>query len=115
MQFAALIELVALHAKSGTFSYELANYEFGYIARKCWEADPFWGDLEEGHRSTDPLWGMYGDFIKRIKVCDDRLRDDRDREIKWIRLDTDWYHRYLQLRAWYGEARRWFEKIKVDR
>jgi hypothetical protein len=104
LQFAALIELVALHAKSKTFSYELANYEFGDIARKCWFADAFWEDLEEDrNRYREPLWSMYKEFIARTQYCNRRLNKNPKQEIKWIRLDTNLHHYYLQAKGFTEE------------
>ena len=95
MRFAAFIENVALHAKSGTFSYELANYEFGDIARKCWCADSFWEDLnDEGKtQETEPLWAMYKEFVQRTATCNKRLTNNPDDEMKWLNLDNDWLRR----------------------
>jgi hypothetical protein len=88
MRFAAFIENVALYAKSGVFSYELANYEFGDYTRKCWVADPFWEELCDAGKKNyqEPLWGMFKEFVGKIKICDDRLKQNPDYEIKRLRV-----------------------------
>ena len=88
MRFASFVENIALYAKSGVFSYELANYEFGDHARKCWYASPFWEDLCDPDKKNyeEPLWAMYKEFIERIKPCNDRLTENPDREIAELRI-----------------------------
>jgi hypothetical protein len=87
-RFAAYIEDVALYAKSNIFSYELANYEFGDYTRMCWEAPSFWEDLvsPQKNQKTEPLWAMYKEFEARINVCNVRLEEKPDDEIRKIRI-----------------------------
>jgi hypothetical protein len=88
MRFAAFIENVALHAKSGIFSYELANYEFGYFARECWTTDSFWEALCDlgKKKEQEPLWTMVKEFVARIEPCNERLTADPGREVARLRI-----------------------------
>jgi hypothetical protein len=114
MRFASLIEFVALHAKSGTFSYELANYQFGDIARKCWDADAFWEDIEDGKpRREEPLWGMFYEFIRRVNKCDYRLTKNPKRELRRTSLGVDWYRLRRKPRVWYRSIRIFLSKFAV--
>jgi hypothetical protein len=87
-QFAAFLETVGLYAKSGVFSYELANYEFGDFTRKCWAPDSFWEDLVDvgKTKTTEPLWSLFAEFHERLAVCNARLEADPKGELKKIRI-----------------------------
>jgi hypothetical protein len=88
MRFASFIENIALYAKSGVFSYELANYVFGDYARKCWGAGAFWEDLcDPGKKNgEEPLWTMFKEFVERVTVCDERLTANPTLEMKSLRI-----------------------------
>jgi hypothetical protein len=118
LQFAAFTEYVALCAKSHIFSYELANYEFGDYARRCWKSNDFWKDLcDDGkNQNNEPLWGIFKEFVKRIESCNNRLKNNFDVEIDRVRLYQPIHIEVAdKVRSIYAELRSMYEELRRRR
>jgi hypothetical protein len=87
MKFASFMEYVSLCTRSDIFSHELANYEFGYFAMKCWNTDTFWVDLVDdvSARKEDPYSAMFKTFVDQLMELDRLLRADKLKQLSMMK------------------------------
>jgi len=68
IQFVGFFEEIALLVNSKVVDPKIANYMFGYYARKCWNSQHFW-ELESRPEKpldkwNDPYWVIFRSFIE---------------------------------------------------
>jgi hypothetical protein len=72
-EYATFFEDIALLRRSNLLSPELAFYMFGFEARRCWNSDSFWADMDR----DDKWWGVLRSFVDEVDEL--RIRIDPDK------------------------------------